>query len=124
MTKILIVEDDADTQQLTSKKIEGMGLIAFISPNGKHAYETLRVNQDIRLLITDIMMPEMDGKQLIQILRGDYQLRDLPIIIMSSVVGLKEISHLLKMGATLFLRKPVVPSELGEAITKCLKEQG
>jgi len=79
MVKILIAEDDAVTQKMVSSAVEDMGYVAIISPNGKHAYETLKANEDINLLISDIMMPEMDGKQLIQTLRGDTEFKDLPI---------------------------------------------
>ncbi len=87
MKKILIAENDTITQKLTTAIISKMGLIPFISPNGRHAYETLQSNFDFALLITDIMMPEMDGKQLIEIVRNDNRYREIPIIIMSAFVG-------------------------------------
>jgi CheY-like chemotaxis protein len=66
------------------------------------------------------MMPEMDGQQLIKTLRGDQQFDALPIIIMSAVVGLNDISNLLKLGATLFLAKPLDRQELQNYITRCI----
>ena len=98
MVKILIAEDDAVTQKMVSSVVEDMGYVAIISPNGKHVYETLKANEDINLLISDIMMPEMDGKQLIQTLRGDTEFKDMPTIIMSAVVGIKKIASLMDLG--------------------------
>ncbi len=121
MVKILIAEDDRVTQKLVSKAVEGMGYVAIISPNGKHAYETLKANNDIKLLISDIMMPEMDGKQLIHTLRGDTEFKDLPIIIMSAVVGIKQISDLMALGASMFQPKPLDMNELKGHITSCLE---
>jgi two-component system OmpR family response regulator len=86
-----------------------------------HAYETLKANEDIRLLISDIIMPEMDGKQLIQALRGDTEFKDLPIIIMSAVVGIKQIADLMNLGAAMFQPKPLDMNELKMHITSCLE---
>jgi len=72
-------------------------------------------------LISDIMMPEMDGRQLIQTLRGDSGLKDLPIIIMSAVVGIKQISDLLDLGASLFQPKPIDLTELKKTLTVVLR---
>ncbi|OIQ52120.1 hypothetical protein BerOc1_00593 [Pseudodesulfovibrio hydrargyri] len=124
MAKILIAEDDRISQKLAAKIVEELGHTAFVSPHGKHAYETLMANNDIDLLLTDIMMPEMDGQQLIKTLRGDQQFNDLPIIIMSAVVGISDISNLLKLGATLFLAKPLERAELQGYIARCLGNGG
>lgn len=120
MAKILIAEDDRISQKLAVKIVEELGHTAFVSPHGKHAYEALTACNDFDLLMTDIMMPEMDGQQLIQTMRGDQQFMDFPIIIMSAVVGMNEISGLLKLGATLFLAKPLDRQELQAYITRCL----
>jgi CheY-like chemotaxis protein len=120
MAKILIAEDDRISQKLAAKIVEEMGHSAFVSPHGKHAYEALTASNDFDLLLTDIMMPEMDGQQLIKTLRGDQQFMDFPIIIMSAVVGMSEISNLLKLGATLFLAKPLDRGELQNYIRRCL----
>lgn len=120
MAKILIAEDDRISQKLAVKIVEEMGHQAYVSPHGKHAYETLTAANDFDLLLTDIMMPEMDGQQLIKTLRGDQQFADLPIIIMSAVVGLNDISNLLKLGATLFLAKPLDREELQNYLNRCL----
>ena len=124
MAKVLIAEDDRISQKLAVKIVEELGHTAFVSPHGKHAYEALTACNDFDLLMTDIMMPEMDGQQLIQTLRGDQQFMDFPIIIMSAVVGMNEISNLLKLGATLFLAKPLDRQELQTYITRCLLKKG
>lgn len=120
MAKILIAEDDRISQKLALKLIEEMGHQGFVSPHGKHAYETLTASNNFDLLLTDIMMPEMDGQQLIQTLRRDKRFADLPIIIMSAVVGINDISNLLKLGATLFLAKPLDRDEMQDYLDRCL----
>lgn len=120
MAKVLIAEDDRISQKLAAKLVEEMGHTAFISPDGQHAYETLKAANDFDLLLTDIMMPRMDGQQLIKTLRGDQQFKDFPIIIMSAVVGMGEISSLLKLGATLFLAKPLNRDDIRDYVCRCL----
>lgn len=124
MAKVLIAEDDRISQKLAAKIVEEMGHVAFVSPHGKHAYEALMASNKFDMLLTDIMMPEMDGRQLIQTLRGDQQFAEFPIIIMSAVVGVSEISNLLKLGATLFLAKPLERNEIQEYIRRCLQAGG
>ncbi|WP_319543402.1 response regulator [uncultured Pseudodesulfovibrio sp.] len=119
MARILIAEDDRISQKLAVRIVEELGHTALVSPHGKHAYETL-MNNDVDMLLTDIMMPEMDGQQLIKTLRGDQKFADLPIVIMSAVVGINDISNLLKLGATLFLAKPLNREELQSYISRCL----
>lgn len=120
MAKILVAEDDPSSQLLAVQIVEDMGHTAFVSPNGKHAHETLKVNKDISLLLTDLMMPEMSGQELIKTLRGDIDFMELPIIIMSAVASIGEISDMLKIGATLFMAKPLDHEELQGYITRCL----
>ncbi len=121
MAKILIAEDDPTTQVMVLRTVEKMGHVAFISPNGKHAYEALNAQNGFSLLISDIMMPEMDGRQLIQTLRGTSEFKELPIIIMSAVVGIKEISDLLDLGASYFQPKPIDLEELKANVRRCLE---
>lgn len=121
MAKILIAEDDRVSQKLAASLVENEGHAAFVSPNGRHAYEALKVNS-FDLLLTDIMMPEMDGRQLILALRGDATLRRLPVIIMSAVVGVGEIAELLKTGATFFLAKPLSAKDLREYLQRGLAQ--
>lgn len=124
MSRILIAEDDRISQKLAVKIVEELGHTAFVSPDGLHALEALKSSNNFDMLLTDIMMPKMDGQQLIQTLRGDQQFKDLPIIIMSAVVGLGEISNLLKLGATLFCAKPLNKAELQGYVCRCLSRDG
>lgn len=122
MAKILIAEDDRISQKLALKIVENLGHTGFISPNGQHAYDSLIASNDFDLLLTDIMMPEMDGQQLIKQLRKQKQFENFPIVIMSAVVGVSEISNLLKLGATWFLGKPLDSVELEGYIERSLSK--
>lgn len=120
--RILIAEDDRITQKVVRKVVEGMGCIAFVSPHGRHAYESLKAENRFDLLITDMMMPEMDGGHLVRTLRGDSQFLHLPILIMSAVVGAQEIEDVLRLGANRFLAKPLDMDALEAAIRASLAQ--
>ena len=120
MHKVLIAEDDITTQKIVANTVERLGHIPIISPTGEHAYETLASNTGFGLLITDIMMPGMDGRKLVKTLRGTSEYKSLPIIMISAVIGYKEIYSVLEMGVTYFLAKPLDTAELKKYIQKCL----
>ncbi|WP_045218361.1 response regulator [Desulfonatronum thioautotrophicum] len=121
MTRILIAEDDATTRRVVGTMVKRMGHIPIYSPDGQHALETLRADEDIELLITDVMMPRMDGRELIRLIRADKFLAELPVIVMSAVVGPKEIFELLRNGATRFLPKPLSMDELSLNVAAALE---
>ena len=119
MARILFAEDDSFAQKYARTLIERLGHECIISPNGRNAYELLKAENEFDLLITDVMMPEMDGVQLIKTLRGDSRFADLPIVIMSAVVTMSEISNILKLGATYFIQKPLKEDDLANYINRC-----
>ncbi|MBU0754458.1 MAG: response regulator [Planctomycetes bacterium] len=129
MAKVLIVDDDVSTQTYLTRALEGMGHATFISPNGRHAFESLLANNDFELLIVNVILNEMDGPQLIQLLRGDLitkikgnsSFRELPIIAISAIIPASKISNILMTGADYFLSKPIHMEELVETVGKCLK---
>ncbi|MBN2140802.1 MAG: response regulator [Desulfovibrionaceae bacterium] len=120
MARILIAEDDRASQIIAVKLIQGMGHEVLVSPNGRHALETLMAGNKFEILVTDILMPQMDGRKLIQIIRQSDEFGDLPIIIMSAFVGVRDISNLLELGATFFLPKPLQKPELSDYLDRCL----
>ena len=121
MAIVLVAEDESTSCRLLLTGVERAGHTAIVSRNGRHAWETLDCNRDIRLLITDVMMPELDGRDLVKRVRSDTELRELPIIIVSAFVGPKEINNLLLEGATWFLGKPLDLGVLGEYIQRAME---
>jgi CheY-like chemotaxis protein len=120
MHKVLIAEDDPVSQKFVSLVVERMGHCAFVSPNGRHAWESLQAENRFSLLITDVMMPGMDGTTLIRNLRSIERLRELPVLAMSAFVGVSDISGLLGVGATWFIPKPVEVKPLEEYVRRAL----
>jgi len=121
MKRIFIAEDDIVTRTLISEQVKSFGYAVTSFEDGISVFEALSNNPDgADLLITDVRMPGMDGIELIARLRKMEQFSGFPIIIMSGVVGVKDISELLKNGASRFLAKPIDPDDLSENIRKAL----
>ncbi|MCX8043311.1 MAG: response regulator [Desulfobacterota bacterium] len=122
MAKILIAEDEKNVRELFARAIENIGHVAIQSPDGSLAWEILQANPDIRLIVCDIAMPNLDGRQLIQRIRARPEFASLPIIIVSGVIRARDIASLLEQGATCFLPKPVNLQELRETISTYLSK--
>src|SRR6202795_243833 len=83
-----------------------LGHSAALAENGRVGLEMLR-RESFDLLLLDIEMPEMDGFAVLEQLKADLQLRDLPVIVTSSVEGLDNIVRCIGLGAEDYLPKPV-----------------
>ena len=118
MKKILIVDDDPTNRILLSKATTGLGYIPIQARNGRLAWEILQDNPDVSLVATDVMMPELDGRGLIQMLRGNQVFSSTPIILFSGVATPKEIEEILKLGASRFLPKPINVAEYKEYLAQ------
>jgi PAS domain S-box-containing protein len=79
----LIVEDDEPTREMLRRLLEGVGCAVTEACNGREGLERLQENRP-GLVLLDLMMPEMDGFQFLEELRGQEELRTLPVIVLSS----------------------------------------
>ncbi len=104
--RLLIVDDNKVNRLLLSRSVEMQGHRAALAENGRVALEMLR-REPFDLLLLDIEMPEMDGFAVLEQLKADPQLRDLPVIVTSSVEGLDNIVRCIGLGAEDYLPKPV-----------------
>jgi diguanylate cyclase (GGDEF)-like protein len=111
---ILIVDDSSTSILINAKVIKKHYPFTKIltAKNGKEALEKIEENKDIKLIMTDYEMPEMDGMKLIQNIRNKHNI-DEKIIIAISGAEEKETSFmLLRVGANDFLHKPIIEEEL------------
>ncbi len=85
---IMVVEDDAMTQDLTKEMLQRQGWQVLLANNGKNALK-LAKKQPPDLILLDLMMPEMDGFELVNQLRKDPELNQIPVIVLTA----KDVSH-------------------------------
>jgi DNA-binding response OmpR family regulator len=104
---ILIVEDVPDILRLLEETLKFKGYRAVTAPNGQVALEIIRRERPT-LVITDIMMPKLDGFGLVHRLRINPETRDIPVIFLTATyVALEDKAFALNIGATRFIEKPV-----------------
>ena len=103
---ILIIDDRWENRSIIVNCLQTIGFSCFEASNGK---EGLKKVEEIKpdLIVTDISMPEMDGLEMMQILRNNQEFSNVPIVVSSASVYEKDIQQSLAAGANEFLPKPV-----------------
>lgn len=117
---ILLVDDSNVVKAVLSRMLSRSTLPIdqiFDAANGVEALKALSSN-NIDLVITDINMPLMDGFELIERMRLDMMLKDIPVIVISTEGSLTRISYLEEMGIKGYVRKPFVAEEILAAISE------
>ena len=116
--KILVVDDDKEIPQLLEIYIKNEGYEPISAYNGREALTKLNTNPDIALMILDIMMPEMDGIEVIKEVRKDSQL---PILVLSAKTGDMDKIQGLITGADDYVTKPFNPLEIMARVKSLLR---
>lgn len=104
---LLIVEDVPDILRLLEETLKFKGYNAVTARNGQEALELIQRERPA-MVITDIMMPKLDGFGLVHRLRLDPATRDLPVIFLTATyVAMEDKAFALNIGVTRFIEKPV-----------------
>jgi diguanylate cyclase (GGDEF)-like protein len=103
--EILLAEDSPTQAEKLRYLLEEHGYRVMAVPNGKEALAAAR-RQKPTLIISDVMMPEMDGFMLCGEIKRDEQLKDIPMILLTSLSDIRDIMKGLEYGADNFIRKP------------------
>lgn len=109
--KILIIEDDPVTQKLVARMLTGAGYETSLASNGVEALEMI-VSAQPDLIVSDVMMPEMDGFTLLYALRSNPQTANIPVIMLTARASGDDILDGIDMGANDYIPKPFHPEEL------------
>jgi two-component system alkaline phosphatase synthesis response regulator PhoP len=108
---ILVVEDEETTRSLIQYKLKNSGYNVVSVSDGAQALEVLRTTKP-SLIILDLMMPLMSGREFLITLRQRDAFKKLPVIILSAKTLEKDVLEGLSLGADDFMKKPFSPSEL------------
>lgn len=103
--EILIAEDSPTQAEQLQNLLEGHGYRVVVAANGRKALESLRRRRP-SLVISDIVMPEMNGYELCQAIKSDAALQDVPVILVTTLSDVLDIMKGLECGADNFIRKP------------------
>jgi CheY-like chemotaxis protein len=117
---ILVVDDDPDTRDLLRFMLEDEGAIVTVAHNAKEALSLLETERP-RLLVSDVAMPEMDGFELIGLVRQLPQGEGLPAIALTAYARDEDRQQALRSGFNDYLTKPIDPLELINVVQRyCL----
>lgn len=120
---LLIAEDDPDIRKLLYTTLTFKGYRVVAAHNGREGLELIQKERPL-IVITDIMMPQLDGFGLVHRLRIDPQTRDIPVVfITATYVSRADQEFALNIGATRFIQKPVDLEKFLATIEELL-EQG
>ena len=109
--KILVAEDDRDSRELLTWILQKLGYQVVAAENGKEAWEVFRRGR-FRLVISDVLMPELDGLELCRRIRNHQQSKYTYVIIITALIGKKDYLEGMEAGADDFVTKPFDPDEL------------
>ncbi|MBM4140115.1 MAG: response regulator [Nitrospira sp.] len=120
--KILIVEDDVNSRVFLERALLSQGYTVESATNGVQSLEKA-IPSSPDLIISDIMMPEMDGFELCRRIKTDERLRHIPFVFYTATYTDKKDEELaISLGASRFLIKPMEPEKFFNAIRKVIEE--
>ncbi len=119
---LLVVDDNRVNRLLLGRALEQLGHRVVFAEHGRAALETL-AQRTVDLVLLDIEMPEMDGYQVLEALAADPRLRDVPVVMLSSVEEVDSVARCIEMGAEDYLFKPVNPVLLRARVGASLEKK-
>lgn len=119
MKTILLIEDNHDIRENTCEMLELAGYHIISAPNGQEGL-ALAKSKSPDLILSDIMMPLMNGHEVFEALKKDETTKKIPFIFISSSVDKKFVQSCLDSGASAYIRKPFEEKELLDTIKACL----
>jgi class 3 adenylate cyclase len=120
--RLLVADDNKVNRLLLTRSLELQGHRVASAENGRVALDKLRA-EAFDLLLLDMEMPEMDGFQVMEQLAADPALRDIPVIVTSSLEGVAHVVRCIELGADDFLHKPVNPVLLRARVDSSLEKK-
>ena len=111
MPDFVVIDDESEIRDILAEVLESQGHKVFKAAGGKEGVEIIRrVRPDLVLL--DLKMPGMDGYQVLEVIRGDEDLRSIPVIILTALKMPKQVIDGLRKGANDYITKPFNMDEL------------
>lgn len=117
---LLVVDDDADNREVLSRRLERQGHQTVTAANGPDALALLG-GQGFDLVLLDLMMPEMDGFEVLRRIKADPALVQTPVVMISALSEIESVARCIEMGAEDYLPKPFNPTLLRARVDASLR---
>jgi DNA-binding response OmpR family regulator len=122
LPRILVVEDDQDLRRMIKTMLTGVGEVTTAN-DGVEAMTLLDGLLDPDVIVTDLMMPRMDGLQLVKEIRANPKIANIPVIVLTAKGTPMDVISGINAGARHYLTKPFKASELVDKVTKSLRKR-
>jgi CheY-like chemotaxis protein/HAMP domain-containing protein len=119
---LLIVDDNEINRDVLARQLGRQGHATAVAENGRRALEMVR-ERDYDLMLLDIMMPEMNGYEVLRRLKADAGTRDIPVVMISALDEVETVVRCIELGAEDYLPKPFDPVLLRARIGACLEKK-
>jgi sigma-B regulation protein RsbU (phosphoserine phosphatase) len=120
---LLVVDDNDDNRYTLGQRLKRLGYTNLTTAvNGREALELLRA-RTFHLVLLDIMMPELNGYEVLEHMRADARLRGIPVIMISAVDELESVIRCIELGAEDYLPKPFNPTLLRARVGASLEKK-
>jgi CheY-like chemotaxis protein len=117
---ILLVDDNEVSAEIMGSILEDLGHTIALAGNGKEALNLLKSEPSVKLVITDLAMPEMDGLELIRHINNSDKFKDVQVMLLTGSEDEGLVRKAADVGCTNYLVKPVHPKLLVELVQKML----
>jgi adenylate cyclase len=121
-SSVLVVDDIEMNRDMLCSLLEVDGHKTAVAENGRLALELIKANR-FDLVLLDVMMPEMNGYEVLEYLKSDHALRDIPVIVLSALDEIGSVVRCIELGAEDYLPKPFDPVLLRARIGACLEKK-
>lgn len=117
MKTVLVIEDNLDIRENTAEMLELEGFDVITAEDGQEGLE-LAIKHCPAVILCDIMMPKLNGYEVLKQLKENEKTLNIPFIYASASVEKKEVKHAMQLGADAYIRKPFDLNELMELVNK------
>jgi len=117
---ILVVEDEADVLTLVTRTLELEGYRVLQATDGRAALETLGDNQ-VDLVLLDLLLPVLDGWAVLREIKGNPELKTIPVAVFTASASLHKSEEALMLGASAYLMKPLNLDDLLKTVRHVLR---
>ena len=119
---VLVVDDNESNRELLARRLEDQGYAVSLAVDGQDALDQVAATA-FDLILLDIMMPRVDGRQVLERLKADAALRHIPVIVLSMLDDLGSIVQCIQAGAEDYLPKPFNPTLLAARVRASLERK-
>jgi adenylate cyclase len=119
---ILVVDDNEENREMLSRRLSREGFEVHCASGGAEALEALRT-ASADLVLLDVMMPDINGYEVLQRMKADSRLSDIPVLMISSLEDTESVARCIELGAEDYLPKPFNPVILRARVGACLEKK-